>query len=295
VPTQASAASEADEEDDSVTAMAPLPEELRLGASRVHDEEAETITREKLPAEMIEAADKRRLERARLESHSGDDDDEGVTDVREEDVVTAIAPMKVSREGGVLPLRGDDSVTQDRPPIPSGARMQLPERSSAGLLGGFPSLSALPLPIPATAHLGTPAPVPVPHALPAVTAEDALGDTINADEIPGYIPPMPPPRAAPVGREQSFGSEIDLPPPPSYKRLGIVLGFAVVGARALLVFVIVRAATQGDVEGIAAIERRAKATHKLAWSDGDEQVSPATKKSLAVQQKKNDKPVPRRR
>ncbi len=250
--------------DDSVTRPAPLLPDL--DAPRTEDEGGDTVTRS------------RKFEVAVPVMHPEAEDEQSVT------AVAVLAP--------VLPPKNDESITRDRPPV----------RRSMAAAGRPPSAPSFPPPTALPGPSSLPAPMPLrPSAVVPVapmTREDVFGETIDmpsegaipfpvGPELPRGMPapplplvPMPVP-AALQSSPSALESELA---PPSYKRLGIALGVAVVAAFGLLVFVIVRAANQ-QVSGNTVPEPRVKAPHGVVAEDGSESLTP--RKSVAG-------PVPRR-
>jgi eukaryotic-like serine/threonine-protein kinase len=267
-------ASEADFPDDSVTRQAPAPmmlsAELPRGpAPRDDDDEeedrVETVTRDRvIPVAPVALPS---LEAGGAADGEAEDDQS----------VTAVAV-----NAPVLPPKSDESVTRDRHPV------------SLALVAGrrVPSVASFPPPHALPGPSSLPAPLPRGNAVVAVDAmsrEEAFGETMDLPSEgaipyaqlaelsappPAPIAPHPIPVPAPSSPSavmMSAPTDEELPPP-SYKKLGIALGVAVIGAFALLVFVIVRASNQ-QVAGIAAAEVRTKAPHGVVYEDGPEIVA----------------------
>src|SRR5262249_39603355 len=101
-------------------------------------------------------------------------------------------------------------------------------------------------------------------AVDRLDAAGALAKTVQVPEEQLLVPIAP---------EEPFPYDEDFPPPQSYKKLGILIGFAFLGAVALLVFVIFRAATQDDgVRGQPSL--RVKARHVAELPRSDDELAP---------------------
>ncbi len=252
-----SVGSEADFPDDSITRQGPLLPDL--DPRRSEEEGGDTITQG------------RKFEAVPAVPPPEEEDDQSVT------TVAVMAP--------VLPRKNDESVTRDRPPVPrSMAAAGRPPSTPS-----FPPPTALPGPPSVRAPLTAPLPrssAVVPVA--AMSREEVFGETMDLPSegalpfaqtfaVPGGSIPPPPPAAPPSAplplAPSSRPSMMEDVPPPSYKKLGIVLGVAVVAAFGLLVFVIVRAANQ-QVSGTATLEARTKAPHGVLADDGPESLAP---------------------
>jgi hypothetical protein len=230
--------SEADEDDDSVTRQAPVPRPSDVDDDDEPDSSEQTLTRE-APAPGIDVAM---------------DDDDGEDDLTE-DAVTEIAPLPAM----VLPPGSDESVTEDRPPVGKAAGPAPPRPSPQA---SFPSPLELPGPMVA-APQGSRRVV----AVEPIDGEEVLGETLQAVPEDLVLPVAPAP-------EQPFVYDEELPPQPSYKKLGIAIGIAFFAAFALLVFVIIRAATQDDVVADQIPTARVKARHVVELPPQDDELAP---------------------
>jgi hypothetical protein len=175
-------------------------------------------------------------------------------EAEQDDIVTEIAPVPA----GAIPPGGDESVTKDRPPVAAALKPKLgsapppPRPSPVPAVGSFPS--PLELPGPMIAAPSRPSRRVV--AVDRIDADEALAETMQALPEQLAIHSLPP--------DHPFNYDEDLPPPPSYKNLGIALGFAFFAAFALLVFVIIRAATLADAAAPEQVQGpRLKARHAV--------------------------------